>query len=94
MGKLTNEFVEECLDRQDGDVPQLIVGIAESANPIDALLERTFGLRAAPGFALCTCFHPTPFEPTLQGAQRHTMLAAKLHLSPLSSNSLTSHLIS
>jgi len=40
MGKLTNEFVEECLDRQDGDVPQLILAIAEGANPIDALLER------------------------------------------------------
>jgi hypothetical protein len=42
MGKLTNEFVEECLDRQDGDVPQLILAIAEGANPTDALLE---GLR-------------------------------------------------
>ena len=39
MGKLTNEFVEECLDRQDGDVPQLILAIAEGANPTDALLE-------------------------------------------------------
>jgi hypothetical protein len=40
MGKLTNELVEECLDRQDGDVPQLILAIAEGADPIDALLER------------------------------------------------------
>ena len=40
MGKLTNEFVEECLNRRDGDVPQLILAIAERANPIDALLER------------------------------------------------------
>jgi hypothetical protein len=40
MGKLTNEFVEECLDRQDGDVPQLILAIAGGANPTDALLER------------------------------------------------------
>jgi hypothetical protein len=40
MGKLTNEFVEECLDRQDGDVPQVILVIAEGADPIDALLER------------------------------------------------------
>jgi hypothetical protein len=40
MGKLTNEFVEECLDRQDRDVPQLILAIAEGVNPIDALLER------------------------------------------------------
>jgi hypothetical protein len=40
MGKLTNEFVEECLDRQDGDVAQLILVIAEGGNPIAALLER------------------------------------------------------
>jgi hypothetical protein len=40
MGKLTNEFVKECLDRQDGDVPQSILAIAEGANPVDALLER------------------------------------------------------
>jgi hypothetical protein len=40
MGKLTNEFVKECLDRQDGDVPQLILAIAEGTNPADALLER------------------------------------------------------
>ena len=39
MGKLTNEFAEECLDRQDRDVPQLILAIAEGANPIDVLLE-------------------------------------------------------
>jgi hypothetical protein len=38
MGKLTNEFVKECLDRQDGDVPQLIPAIAEGANPAERLV--------------------------------------------------------
>jgi hypothetical protein len=35
MGKLTNEFVEECLDRQDGDVPQLILAIAAARKRLE-----------------------------------------------------------
>ena len=40
MGKLTNEFVEEFLERHDGDMTPLILDLAEGANATDALLKR------------------------------------------------------
>ena len=40
MGVLTEQFIQECLDRQDSDVSKLILKIAQGANATEALLAR------------------------------------------------------